>query len=174
MAGKFEEKKALALVEKYLGSIPEAEPKLDDTYTEEPAQDGERSVMLCGVSAASVRSPWPITSRRRPTRITAALSLLGGIISQQPNGRLYKALVESKKATSANASAGNNHDPGLFTISAPADAAKIDDVRETLLKTIEGLSSEAVHQEEVNKAKVRSRRARRNAASKCRGDVASA
>ena len=32
----------------------------------------------------------------------APLSLLGGIISQPPNGRLYKALVESKKATSAD------------------------------------------------------------------------
>ena len=46
VAGKFEEAKALALVEKYLGSIPKPERKLDDTYTEEPPQDGERSVVL--------------------------------------------------------------------------------------------------------------------------------
>ena len=37
VAGKFEEAKALALVEKYLGSIPKPTRKLDATYTEEPA-----------------------------------------------------------------------------------------------------------------------------------------
>src|SRR3954465_8797813 len=36
VAGKFEEARALALVEKYLGSIPKPARKLDQTYTEEP------------------------------------------------------------------------------------------------------------------------------------------
>src|SRR3954464_3162637 len=46
VAGKFDEAKALALVQKYLGSIPKPSRKLDDTYTEEPPQDGERLVTL--------------------------------------------------------------------------------------------------------------------------------
>src|SRR5713226_2982652 len=46
VAGKFEEAKALALVQKYLGSIPKPNRKLNDTYTEEPPQDGERQVVL--------------------------------------------------------------------------------------------------------------------------------
>jgi len=46
VAGKFEEPKALAIVEKYLGSIPKPARKLDATYTEEPPQDGERTVTL--------------------------------------------------------------------------------------------------------------------------------
>ena len=37
IAGKFEEPKALALVEKYLGSIPKPDRELPNTYTEEPA-----------------------------------------------------------------------------------------------------------------------------------------
>src|ERR1700722_3502287 len=37
IAGKFEEPKALALVEKYLGSIPKPDRELPSTYTEEPA-----------------------------------------------------------------------------------------------------------------------------------------
>src|ERR1700722_6164119 len=40
IAGKFEEPKALALVEKYLGSIPKPSRELPVAYTEEPAQDG--------------------------------------------------------------------------------------------------------------------------------------
>src|SRR5580704_8697278 len=46
VAGKFEEAKALALVQKYLGSIPKPSRLLDQTYTEEPPQDGERNVVL--------------------------------------------------------------------------------------------------------------------------------
>src|SRR5580765_1468879 len=53
LAGKFDEPKALALVEKYLGSIPKPTRKLDDTYTEEPPQDGERVVVLRRVGAGA-------------------------------------------------------------------------------------------------------------------------
>src|SRR5262249_24178931 len=89
----------------------------------------------------------------------APLSLLAGILSQQPNGRLYKALVESKLAASVSASTGNNHDPGLFVASAEADARQLDAVRDTLLKTLENLSTAPFTADEVQKAKVRARRA---------------
>src|SRR5262249_10548905 len=46
VAGKFDEPKALAMVQKYLGAIPKPTRKLPTTYTEEPAQDGERQVVL--------------------------------------------------------------------------------------------------------------------------------
>src|SRR3954466_13028345 len=46
IAGKFDESKALGLVEKYFGPIPRPSRKLDTTYTEEPPQDGERMVSL--------------------------------------------------------------------------------------------------------------------------------
>src|SRR5437667_8380855 len=46
VAGRFEEAKALDLVQKYFGAIPRPERKLDNTYTEEPPQDGERMVTL--------------------------------------------------------------------------------------------------------------------------------
>jgi zinc protease len=157
VAGKFDEAKALALVQKYLGSIPKPARKLDDTYTEEPAQDGERTVILRRVgTVGSVGVVYHTPSAAHAD--WAALNLLGGILSQQPNGRLYKALVESKKATSASAFAGNNHDPGLFTASAQADPDKLDAVRETLLDTLEKMATEPFTASEVDKAKVRSRR----------------
>ena len=46
VAGQFEDAKALALINKYFGSIPRPKRELDKTYTDEPAQDGERSVTL--------------------------------------------------------------------------------------------------------------------------------
>ena len=157
VAGKFEEAKALALVEKYLGSIPKPTRKLDATYTEEPAQDGERTVTLRRVGAvgsAGVAYHVPAASHAD----WAPLSLLGGIISQSPNGRLYKALVESKLATNASARSDNSHDPGLFFASASCPPEKLDEVRDTLVNTLESLGDVPFTEDEVNKAKVRNKR----------------
>ena len=129
VAGKFDEAKALALVEKYLGSIPKPTRKLDATYTEEPPQDGERTVTLRRVGAVgSVGVAYHVPSASHAD--WAPLNLLGGIISQSPNGRLYKALVESKLATNASARSDNSHDPGLFSASASCPPEKLDAVRE--------------------------------------------
>src|SRR4051812_7819925 len=46
IAGRFDEAATLGLVEKYFGAIPRPERKLEPTYTQEPAQDGEREVLL--------------------------------------------------------------------------------------------------------------------------------
>jgi zinc protease len=157
VAGKFEEAKALAFAQKYLGAIPKPARKLDDTYTEEPAQDGERTVILRRVgTVGSVGVAYHIPSAAHTDY--APLSLLGGLLSQQPNGRLYKALVESKKATSANASAGNNHDPSLFTTSAQAEPSQLEVVRDTLLQTLENLAAVPFTADEVDKAKLRGKR----------------
>jgi zinc protease len=157
VAGKFDEAKGLALVQEYLGAIPRPARKLDDTYTEEPPQDGERHVVLRRVgTVGSVAAAYHIPAAAHPD--WAPLSLLAGIISQSPNGRLHKAIVESRKATSANARAGNDHDPSLFTASAQAEPAQLDAVHEVMLKTLEELAAVPFTADEVEKAKVRSRR----------------
>src|SRR5438128_1630568 len=69
-----------------------------------------------------------------------------------------QALVESKKATGAGASAGNNHDPGLFTASAQVEAGQLDAARDALLQTLEGLADVPFTKDEIERAKVRSRR----------------
>jgi zinc protease len=158
VAGKFEEAKALALVEKYLGSIPKPTRKLDATYTEEPPQDGERTVTLRRVGAVgSVGVAYHIPSASQED--WAPLSLLSGIISQSPNGRLYKALVESKLATNASANSDNSHDPGLFSAQASCPPESLDSVRDALVKTMESLGDLPFTEDEVDKAKVRSKRA---------------
>ena len=63
VAGKFDEAKALAADREVLRRDARSPTrKLDKTYTEEPPQDGERSVTLrrvgdVGVVAASITSP---------------------------------------------------------------------------------------------------------------------
>jgi zinc protease len=157
VSGRFDEAKALALVEKYLGSIDKPTRKLDATYTEEPPQDGERTVTLRRVGAvgsAGVAYHAPAASHND----WAPLSLMAGIISQSPNGMLHKALVESRLATSAFAGMDNSHDPGLFTASASCPPDSLETVREVLVKTLESLGDVPFTDDEVNKAKVRSKR----------------
>jgi zinc protease len=157
VAGKFEEAKALALAEKHLGSIPKPARKLDATYTEEPPQDGERTVTLRRVGAiGSVGVAYHVPSASQGD--WAPLSLMSGIISQSPNGRLYKALVESKLATNASANSDNSHDPGLFFASASCPPESLDKVRDVLVKTLETLGDLPFTEDEVDKAKVRSKR----------------
>jgi zinc protease len=158
VAGKFDEAKALALVQKYLGSIPKPSRKLDDTYTEEPPQDGERTVILRRVGkVGSVGVAYHIPSAAHAD--WAPLNVLGDLLSQQPNGRLYKALVESGKASSVRASSGNNHDPGLFTAMAQVEPGQLDAVRDGLVQIIENLETTPFTAEEIERAKVRHRRA---------------
>jgi zinc protease len=157
VAGKFEEAKALALCEKYLGSIPKPQRKLTESWTEEPPQDGERTVVLRRVgTVGSMVVAYHIPSASHED--WAPLSVLAGLLTQRPDGRLAKALIESKKATGVNGSAGNNHDPGLFTVSAQFESGQLEAVRDVLLETMENLGNQPFTKEEVEKARVRGRR----------------
>jgi zinc protease len=157
VTGRFDEAKALALIEKYLGSIPRPARQLNSTYTEEPPQDGERTVTLRRVGAmGSVGVAYHIPAGSHED--FAPLSLLGGIISQSPNGRLYKALVESKLANTAGGNAENAHDPALFFANASCAPEKVEAVRDVLVSTLESLGEVPFTQEEVDRAKVRNKR----------------
>ena len=153
VAGKFEEPKALALVEKYFAGIPRPERKLGNTYTEEPPQDGERTVVLRRVGdVAVVAAAYHTPSATYEDSV--ALQVLANILSSRPSGRLYKALVETKKATGAGAFAGAEHDPGLFEVEAevPRDNS-LEEVRDLLFATVESIGSKGVTADEVNRAK---------------------
>ncbi|HEV8292493.1 MAG TPA: insulinase family protein, partial [Tepidisphaeraceae bacterium] len=135
------------------GKIPRPTRKLDVTWTSEPEQDGERTVTLRRVGdVGAVGVAYHIPAG--PHEESAALQILANILSTTPSGRLYKALVESKKATDIYAYAGGEHDPGLIMMGAEVrDAKKLDEVREILLSTIETLAGSGVSDEEVNRAR---------------------
>ena len=111
VAGKFDENKALEYITKYFGSIPKPDRKLQETYTEEPPQDGERVVTLrrigdVGIGGLALSRPGRL-ARRVPGRRDS-----GRHPDSEPSGRLYKALVETKKATSVSVRTTAGHDPG--------------------------------------------------------------
>ena len=157
VTGRFEEERALEYVTKYLGSIPRPERRLDPTYTEEPAQDGERLVILRRVGSlgsVSVAYHMPAASHTD----WPALSVLGSVLSETKIGRLDQALTETKLATSASGRSDNVHDPGLFFFSASPAEGKLEEVRDVLLKTIETMGETPFTAAEIDRARLRSQR----------------
>lgn len=164
VAGQFTEARALELIEKHFGAIPRPSRQLDTTWTEEPAQDGERVVTLRrvgDVGAVGVAYHIPAAAHED----VAALQVLANILSTQPSGRLYKALVETKKAASAFASARSSHDPGLLNVQAdvPRDSS-LEEVRDTILAVVEQIGANGVTAEETNRARQQILKARELAA----------
>jgi len=155
VAGKFDEKKALEYAVKYFGAIPKPDRKLPATYTEEPPQDGERTVTLRRVGDVGlVGLLYHIPAG--PHADYPALEVLADILRSQPSGRLYKALVDTRKASSVSAYAEDAHDPGAFSIDAEVntkDLAELEKVRDVITKTLEDVARDGVTPEEVERAK---------------------
>lgn len=164
IAGQFDEAKALELVQKYFGAIPRPQRKLSTTYTEEPAQDGERNVILRRVGEVGiVTAAYHIPAESHED--SAALQVLANILSTQPSGRLYKALIETKKATSAYAGGRSEHDPGLFVATAEVrDPATLTNVRDDMTALLESIGKQGATDEEVARAKQQILKARERAA----------
>src|SRR5688572_14229079 len=112
VAGKFDEAKTLGLITKYYGSIPRPQRVLQPNYTAEPVQDGERSVTLRRVGdVQGVVVAYHIPAGSHPD--FAALDMAADILADTPSGRLYKALVETKKAAEVSGGTYQLREPGL-------------------------------------------------------------
>lgn len=155
IAGRFDEDKALEAVGKSFGVLPKPERVLEQTYTEEPAQDGERMVTLRRVGdVAVVGAVYHIPAGASPD--FPPIDVLETILTQQPAGRLYKALVEQKKAADISGAAFAWHDPGALRLMAEVAAGNPPEaVLEAMLDTIELVIDRGVTKEEVERAKQR-------------------
>jgi zinc protease len=155
VAGQFDEPKTLAWIAEAFGSVPRPTRKLQQTYTVEPVQDGERSVTLRRVGDNQyIMAAYHGPAGSHPD--APALQVLSAILGESPSGRLYKALVDNKKAVSTAMEFTELHDPGyiLATVRLREDQS-LDEARQTTLKTIEGLLNEPPSKEEVERAKAR-------------------
>jgi zinc protease len=159
VAGKIDEQKTLKLIAEKFGSIPKPVRALDrgnmlfPTYTEEPVQDGEREVTLRRVGDVQMA----MAAYHVPGVSHAdfpAVAVLAHTLGTQPTGRLYKALVESKKASFAGAFAGQFREPGLLIgqVTLRKDQS-LPDARATLIQTMEEAARSTPTPEEVNRAK---------------------
>ncbi len=153
IAGKIDEPKALQLVNEYFGVIPKPERKLQETFTVEPTQDGERSVVLRRVGDVQMAAcGYHIPSGSSPDY--AAVEVLVEALTNEPAGRLYKALIETKKASSTYGYAFQLKDPGFAYFAAEVLKDKsVDTVMNTMTNLFDNLSKNPFTKEEVDRAK---------------------
>jgi zinc protease len=161
ITGRLDESEALQAVADTFGKLPRPTRVLDQTYTVEPAQDGERYVELRRVGEGqSVVIAYHGPAAGHPD--SAALQVLAGIMSgaggRGPRGggggqgRLTKAIVDTQKADSASMGVAQLYDPGLITLSASLNKDQnLDEVRKLLISTVEGVVANPPTKEEIER-----------------------
>jgi zinc protease len=164
LTGRLDESKTLDTVAATLGKLPRPSRKLEQTYTVEPPQDGERFVELRRVGQGQsviIAYHGPAAGHAD----SAALQVLSGIMTGGGGGgrggrggggggqgRLTKALVEARKGDSAGMSATQLHDPGLIVLNAGLNKDQsLDEARKLLIETVEGVVKNPPTKEEVER-----------------------
>ena len=163
IAGRLDESPTLAMVAGSLGKIPRPQRKLDADYTTEPPQDGERYVTLRRVGEGpAIMVAYHTAAAAHPD--SAALEVLAAVMSGggrggssgAGSGRLYKSLVDNKKAVSARMSSLQLHDPGFILATVQlSNEQSLQEARQILLRTVEDLANEPPTAQEVERAKSR-------------------
>ncbi|WP_299467606.1 pitrilysin family protein [uncultured Gimesia sp.] len=153
VAGKFDQAEALTLINKYFGTIPRPERKLDATYTEEPPQEGERFITLRRIGevpVVGVAYHIPAAAHKD----MAALDVLESALTDDPSGVLYQALVATKKASSVSGSLFALHDPGVLRLM--VEVVKGNDPQVILgimFDTLQTVIDKGISAENVDRAK---------------------
>ena len=153
VAGKFDEGKTLALVDKYFSPIPRPTRTLQKIYTIEPTQDGERTVTLRRVGDTQlVQAIYHVPAASHAD--FAAVNILAQVLGDTPSGRLHKALVETKKASSIFGFNFELREPGIAVFGAEVrQGDSLEAARDILVQTIEGLGATPPTKEEVERAR---------------------
>jgi zinc protease len=153
VAGRFDPATTLALISQSFGPLPQAALPVPQPYTEEPAQDGERSVVVRRVGGSpSLLLGYHIPALAHPD--SAALQVYSLLLSLQPSGRLYKSLVETKLATQVYTDADSGQAPSLASalVVLPPDA-DVDKVERLLVDQIEGRAGEPFTEAEIQRVR---------------------
>ncbi len=155
VAGNFESAEALKLIQQYFGVLKAPAEPVPATYTEEPMQDGERTVVLRRVGTIPVVTMiYHISAGTHPD--FAAIEVFNTAISLEPGGLLYKALVDSKKATQVGGFAMGLHDPGALEFQAklPKDQSP-EEVRDIMANIIEERFKTELTDADIERAKAK-------------------
>ncbi|HTY42357.1 MAG TPA: pitrilysin family protein, partial [Thermoanaerobaculia bacterium] len=154
VAGKFDEAKTLDLVNQIFGKIPKPTRPLPTFYTLDPTQDGERTVTLQRVGdVQALAAAYHVPSGTDPS--AGAVNLLEQILTDTPSGRLYKALVETKKATTVGGYFMELHDPGFLMFNAEVrQDQNVEDAKKAFVQTLDAAAGATpITREEVERAR---------------------
>lgn len=157
VAGRFDIARALEVVKQKFGAIPRPDRtgamKIFPTYTVEPTQDGERSVTLRRVGDVQVVDVVYHVPAGSDSDF-AAVEVLARVLGDAPSGRLYTALVDTRKAASVNAFAFQLREPGVLMLTAQVRKEdSLDSARAAMLQAVDSLLADPPSAEEVARAR---------------------
>jgi len=153
IGGKFDEKKTLSWIKQYFASIPKPKTEIEKTYTVEPVQDGERFVELKrngDLQYIGMAYHTPSYSDKE----YAANNALISILTNNPSGALYKALVETKYSTNVYGYTLTLKDPAFSYFA--CDVAKdkdINTVQKAFLETMNTVPNMTFTEDDLKRAK---------------------
>jgi zinc protease len=153
IGGKFDEKKTLEQVARFFGRIPKPSRVIQPAYTVEPAQDGARFVELKrngDMQYVGLGYHTPSYSDKDYVANDAVIAIL----TNDPSGIFYKALVEKKIATKVSGYSLALYDPGFtyFSVDVPLDKSA-EEARTALLSTADNLANTPITEEDLQRAK---------------------
>lgn len=153
IGGRFDEAKALALVHQYFSPLEKPADPIPSTYTEEPAQDGERNVVLRRVGKVPVVGLMYHTPAASDPDYPA-VDVLNGVLAADKTGRLYKALVERQRAASVEGAAYAWHDPSIMRFMAEVNTGNEPSaVLAAMVDVVQSATTDAITDEEVERVK---------------------
>lgn len=151
--GDFEKKRTLALIKKYFGAHGRSQHAIPEMYTEEPAQEGPRRIMVkragqTGIVGVGHKTPEGLNQD------IYALQVLGKILTEGKISRLYKRIVDPGLATSLFMYDFPFKDCGMF-ISYVFLTPETDHnfVEEIILGEYRQIIKEGIKQKELDRAK---------------------
>jgi zinc protease len=153
VSGKIDPEKTLKLINEKFGVLPRPARVLPTNYTVEPTQDGERMVTLRRVGDIQlVETAYHVPSASQQD--SPAIDVLIGLLTDQPSGRLYKNLVDTKKATEEFGFNFELKDPGIVFFGAKVAKDKsLDEAKDILFSTVESYTTEKPTAQEVDRIK---------------------
>jgi zinc protease len=151
--GDVEAVPTLNLIKKYYGVYSHSPAPIPAIYTEEPAQSGERRVIVKRPGELGT----VIIAHKVPNGRDAdqpALDMLDAILSSGKSARLYRALVDQGMALNAGAGTDLHRDLSLHTVYAVlAPGAAHAQVEKALLGEIAKIKADGVTAAEVERVK---------------------
>jgi zinc protease len=154
LAGDFDSKEALKLVEQYLGRVPKSTKPVPRDIPEEPARAKERRVRI--------EEDWPLPAVVVAHHITFdghpdsyPLHVASKVLSDGQSSRIYRQLVYEKQLALAAYGGGNIiEDPNLFFAVAIVQPGKTpEEVTNALIAELEKLRKEPISSAELQQAK---------------------
>ena len=155
VSGKVEEPQIVTMVGDSFGKIPRPSRTLAPTHTVEAAQNGERTTVVRrvgDVQAALAMYHVPDGAHQD----IAAIEVLAGVLGEPSSGRLYKALVDTKKAAQVLGQVLDLNEPGVILIGAIVNKNdSLDEARRILLETVDGVVKMPPTKEDVDRTRSR-------------------